>query len=180
MQREGTNAKGTCFPWECQVLAVALEGGSTAVLWADKGGIPAALGLWLLPPSQCRAPLSFLEVCLTVGGELQSEGSVFILVQSPSWVALQAEKSFSTFYFSLFPTGVSFFLVSFVVLSLFEANLVSMRSRWDFVALSSPLPGMRDYCFLLEKCNQCSAWRPGHCVWPFALVTDPHFIQTHW
>lgn len=79
-----------------------------------------------------------------------------------------------------FPCRCFIFLVSFVVLSLFEPNLVSMRSQWDFVALFSPLSGMRGNCFPLEKCKQCSAWRPGHCAWPFALVTDPHFIQTHW
>lgn len=62
------------------------------------------------------------------------------------------------------PCWCFIFPVSFVVLSLFEPNLVSMRSQGDFVALFFPLPGMRDYCFLLEKCNQCSAWRPGHCV----------------
>lgn len=100
-QRDDTHAKGTCFPEECRVLAVALRGRSTAVLWPKKGGIPAALERWLLAPSQCRAPLSFPWVCLTMNGELQCEGSIFILVQSSSWVTLQGEKSFTAFYFSL-------------------------------------------------------------------------------
>lgn len=61
------------------------------------------------------------------------------------------------------PCWCFIFLVSFVVLSLFEPNIVSVRSRWDFVALFFPLSGTKGYCFLLEKCNQCSACRPGHC-----------------
>lgn len=33
-----------------------------------------------------------------------------------------------------------------------------------FCCIVSPLPGMRGYCFLLEKCNRHSARRPSHCL----------------
>lgn len=150
------------------------EGSEHSSAVTRQGWDPCSPGAMAAGPSQCRALL--LPVSLPhTGGELQSEGSIFILVLSPSWVALQAEKSFTAFYFSL----------SSLLMFHFCSQICSSQPLWTkpseleisvrFCCIIFPSPWNDGLLFLLEKCNQCSAWRPGHCVWPFCFGHWPTF-----
>lgn len=144
------------------------QGQSAAVLWPSKGGILLLPKLQLPPPSPCGVPPS---LC-----------SIFILGTKPFLSGIAQGGEIIRCILSLpIPCCGFFFLGSYIVVNLFALKVVSMTSERSCCIILFRLPRMRGYCFLLEKCNQHSAWKPSHYVFdplPWSL-THISFKHVH-
>lgn len=72
-----------------------------------------------------------------------------------------------------------FFLGSYIVVNLFVPKVVSVTSERSCCIIFIPSPQNEGLLFPPREVQstQCPEAK-SLCVWPFALVTDPHFIQT--